>query len=172
MSDKTVFTLSFWRLSFGTLKITFAGLLIFLLGFKTDSWILISFGVLSVPLLVLMILKGLCRPDLILDNAGLSEGKNFFTWQEIRTFNTSGKGSDRLLNLYFEGNWKPFKKTGKPLKDWWRKLFPEERPYSIDISFFKASNDEIEDAMDLYYFPARGYEFDKDDPLYERQKKD
>lgn len=114
---------------------------------------------------------GMKRPSLKLDVSGLTWGLHRLSWQEIRTFKTIKTQYDRSIWVYFEGNEKPFVPSGSKLRDLWRKLFPEEQPFAIDISYFKASNDEIEDAMDLYYFPARGLEFDEDDHLFDNQSK-
>lgn len=148
------------------------GSLFFLLIFEgTGSWFFGFFGAAAPILSILTIRRGWNRPTLELSSSGLSWAKEYFSWQEIRTFNAKGSGGNRFLSLYFEGNEKPFVPSGNQLRDLWRKLFPEEQPFAIDISYFTASNDEIEDAMDVLYFPARGLEFDEDDHLFDKKSK-
>lgn len=126
----------------------------------------LSVGIMGLVILAgstSVFVQGLRRPTLKLDHIGLTWGRHRYSWQQIRTFHSVKTLYSRGIWVYLEGHEKPFEPSGNKLKDLWCKIFPEEKPFGIDVSFFKASNDEIEDAMDQYYFPARGLSLDDDE---------
>lgn len=160
MPQEIIFKISYFKVIFVFVFTTLFGAF-FSFKILQDEYLFLGFlGLIILTGAFMMLFQALKRPTLKLDPLGLIWGHHRFSWQQVRTFHSVKTLYSRDIWIYFEGHEKPFVPTGSKLKDLWRKLFPEEKPFGIDVSFFKAKNDEIEEAMDQYYFPARGLSLD------------
>jgi len=87
---------------------------------------------------------------------GISWGREFYSWHQILNYRGVSIKGNRWIELYFEGEQYKQEPEAKGIVGKVGRLFKSYAGATFDVSDFVASNDQIEDAMDDYFFPARG----------------